>query len=183
LPSARVYPLFTSYLALHDSFCAPPARTGTLSHFIYNPLGLAPTSSSYSGFALPPQSPHLASGLPFLFSRLAPQTTRCAQTFKKTQASARSRRSSQCLLFSFGVTSAQSVLLLVLSADYPWAQSWESLVVCLLWDLTCNSGCFNLFTSLGFTQPLTHRQCKLVTTLEGSHLLFKMLSLVPFDIN
>jgi hypothetical protein len=84
---------------------------------------------------------------------------------------------------SFGVTSAQSVLLLVLSADYPWTQSWESLVVCLLWDLTCNSGCFNLFTSLGFTQPLTHRQCKLVTTLEGSHLLFKMLSLVPFDIN
>jgi hypothetical protein len=60
---------------LHISFYAPVSRIGVKPHFIHNPLRFAPTRASPS---------HLASSSAFLFSRLTPQTTRYAQTIKKT---------------------------------------------------------------------------------------------------
>jgi hypothetical protein len=77
---ARVFSLFPASLEpTRTSFCSPFHRTGTTSHFILNPL----RSYSYSVTIVPS---HLVFRCAILFTRLAPQTTRYAQTIKKTQA-------------------------------------------------------------------------------------------------
>jgi hypothetical protein len=73
-----LYSHFSSLALTHNSFLFSFARTGAKLHFYYNPLNLAPTSTfllvRYTHSHL--TTSHLASAFAFLFSRLAPQTTR-----------------------------------------------------------------------------------------------------------
>jgi hypothetical protein len=48
LRSKSILPFPTHEPPIRTSFCSPPPRTGTTSHFIHNPFHFAPTFRSYS---------------------------------------------------------------------------------------------------------------------------------------